>query len=217
MQDTFTMHERDARAEIRAVLRRGSSVDVRDASNGNTLLHLAVEHNLLDETIRLIGAGARLTVKNNDGLTPRRLALHLGNQAILQVFTRRQAYARYKERLGEARRSFRNTSIGSAISSSLAASTHGSTVSSMEEDGIDILHTHDGNKKNSRHTVVWDVTPAIIYDDFMNWNEATHVTHLRALVTRIRQQETRVKVYYPTATATAVSPLPLTPHIHSVL
>ena len=48
------------RSRIWAVLYRGANLDVRDEDGEReTLLHLAVRYNLVDEAVQLVEAGAR--------------------------------------------------------------------------------------------------------------------------------------------------------------
>ena len=176
----------EAKAEIRAVLKRGANLDVGDV-DGDTLLHLAVHYDLPDEARKLMGAGAKSAIKNNDGYTPRRLALHLGNQRLLEIFTRRRAYARYKENLRH-QSDFRQ-SVASVVSAVTGTSTCASGARTEAEDGLSIL----SGERVGKHTTMWDVKSDAIFDDFMQWTEATHVAQLRVLVSSIRQQEADIK------------------------
>ena len=69
--------------------------------NGQTLLHLAVKYDLQAEVLLLLTNGAPLYVKNNEGLTPERLAMKEGNQVMLQMLTRYKSHAKYVNKLGK--------------------------------------------------------------------------------------------------------------------
>jgi hypothetical protein len=178
-----------ARTNINAHILRGNALDLVDDGDEerNSLLHLAVKYDLKEETKRLIGAGASLRIKNRAGLTPRHLALRLGNQVLLKIFARRHAYKRYNERkYGD---SYVRPTQYSLSTTASELSSHHSTVSSADDEGMSILMDNRFNK----FSCSWDVNPNIIHEGYMDWTEEMHCKHLRALMVSIMRKESALQ------------------------
>ncbi len=79
---------------VNETLHKGSHID-RKIDGSNTLLHLAVEYDLLDCVLKLLSSGANSNTLNANGHSPHDIALNNGNQILLQVLGRREDYGKH--------------------------------------------------------------------------------------------------------------------------
>ena len=123
--------------------------------NGNsTLLHLAVEHDLVECVVRLLSAGANIHAVDSAGYKPKDIALINGNQILLQVLTRREDYGKFL--------SFLDNAHGSTA----AADSTGSNLNRY----LEICEPK-----------MLQLTFGTIYDDFFDWTDFKRCFHLRVM------------------------------------
>ncbi len=98
MQTSTTIRNNSIKVSIKSLinetLHKGSHID-RKVDGSNTLLHLAVEHDLLDCVVKLLSSGANSNILNLSGHSAKDIALHNGNQILLQVLGRREEYGNH--------------------------------------------------------------------------------------------------------------------------
>jgi ankyrin repeat protein len=85
----------ECRRLVQEAISNGSVLDVPIDKEGDTMLHLSVIKDLHDCVSRLLSAGANSRELNFMNVTPIDLALDGGNQALLQLFNRREEYKRH--------------------------------------------------------------------------------------------------------------------------
>lgn len=76
---------------IRIAVQSGSYID-QQFVDGNTLLHMAIMKLLNDEAALLLQAGAHTHIKNDAGMSPKDIAVGLGDQILIQEICRRDEY-----------------------------------------------------------------------------------------------------------------------------
>jgi hypothetical protein len=120
----------------------------------NTLLHLAVEHDLFECVMRLLSAGANINALNSLGLKPKDIAIINGNQILLQMLTRREDYGKFLSFLDEPDHS--DISMGA----------EGPNVSKY-------LATCEPR--------MLQLTFGTIYEDYFDWTDFKRCFHLRVM------------------------------------
>ena len=85
------------RAKIVEFLKSGHYIDSIVDDNGNSLLHLVMEHDFDDDSIlwSLLSRGPHMNIANHDGFTPFETALENGNQCYMQVFQKVLSFRKY--------------------------------------------------------------------------------------------------------------------------
>eukprot|EP00981_Chlorochromonas_danica_P003990 scaffold753_cov164-Ochromonas_danica.AAC.20 len=89
-------------------------------SSGSTLLHVGVMLDCYESVNHLLSVGASLSVRNTQGFTPLELAEDLGNQIMIQLISKWQAFRKamkQKEQILEKRALIKNSSSGLYLSS----------------------------------------------------------------------------------------------------
>lgn len=143
----------ELRALVKETIRSGRNIDTR-FSNSNTLLHLAVENDLQDCVVKLLSSGADATLRNDNGMTPRDLALDNGNQILLQILSRREEYTLHLQLF--------NKSSEMSFSSNM--------------DHFQLLASIDESSTNSKMV---PLKIGIIYEDYMDWTDSQRCMNLQ--------------------------------------
>ncbi len=76
---------------VNETLQKGTLID-RKIDGSNTLLHLAVEYDLVECVVKLLSSGANSNIVNSNGYTAKDIALNNGNQIMMQILGRREDY-----------------------------------------------------------------------------------------------------------------------------
>lgn len=158
----------DIRSLVDAAIHEGgASIDQYiDESSCCTLLHLAIQNDLIDCAIHLISAGADINIPNSDGLTPRDVALDNGNQIMLQVISRReecmmQMFNRKKRKKKKQ---------GLLTIPTVLADRWDRTIDYLEEEEDD-----DGDTK----MMPLVLNSCTIYEDYLDWTDYQRRLHLQ--------------------------------------
>ena len=149
----------DIRAMVRDTIKCGKDID-RCVDGSNTLLHLAIQNNLVDCVVKLLSSGADANLLNEDGYTARDLALENGNQILLQVLSRREEYTVHL-RLFD-----RSTDISSSTSGM---------------DSFNILASLDPDIIATDAKMV-PLLIGTIYEDYMDWTDSQRCNHLQVSI-----------------------------------
>jgi len=152
----------DIRSLVDAAIHKGGASIDQYIDESSTLLHLAIQNDLIDCVIQLISAGADINIPNSDGLTPRDVALDNGNQIMLQVISRReecmmQMFNRKKQK-----------KQGLLSNPSLAADRGDGTSDYLEGE-------EDRHAKMMPHVL----NSCSIYEDYLDWTDYQRRLHLQ--------------------------------------
>lgn len=174
---TFVMH----------AIHNGQALHHKYGHHQNTLLHLAVLHDLNDCVEKLLSAGANPSERNAHSQTPSDLAIENGNQLILQMLNRREEYRNYLL-MGSAT----NTDVVSSYEvdsnrDSLLERQSFMSMASTKQSAINDSHLHN-SPKSKIYQAVEDNTKIIplslgaVYEDYCDWNNSSRCFHLKVSV-----------------------------------
>lgn len=147
----------DIRAMVKDTIRKGVDID-RPVVGTSTLLHLAIQNDLLDCVVKLLSSGADANLTNEDGATARDIALDNGNQIVLQVLSRREEYTMHLQLFN------RCADVSSSNGSSM---DHFSVLASIDPE----LCTTD--------LKMVPLTIGAVYEDYFDWTDSQRCNHLQ--------------------------------------
>jgi hypothetical protein len=153
----------DIRAMIKDTIRKGKDID-RTIDGSNTLLHLAVQKDLVDCVVKLMSSGADANIVNQDGATARDLAIDNGNQVLLQVLSRREEYTMHLRLFNRC----------TDVSSSGSGMDHFLVLSSLDPDSC----TTDAK--------MVPLCIGAVYEDYIDWSDSQRCAHLQVLISFLR-------------------------------
>lgn len=142
---------------VKETVRKGVDID-RPVIGSTTLLHLAIQNDLLDCVVKLLSSGADANLPNEDGATARDIALDNGNQIVLQVLSRREEYTMHLQLFN------RCTDISMSTGSSM---DHFSALASIDSD----VCTTD--------LKMVPLTIGAVYEDYFDWTDSQRCNHLQ--------------------------------------
>mmetsp|Transcript_10849 Transcript_10849/g.17791 ORF Transcript_10849/g.17791 Transcript_10849/m.17791 type:complete len:1494 (+) Transcript_10849:164-4645(+) len=179
----YQSHEnvKNFRVLLRQVLSGGHSIDMK-MSNGQTLLHHAVSHDLVKEVIQILNCGAIL-VENKYEKTPLDIALERGNQIILQILHRSADYQNYvKEKFGDDSlpkvRLISSNKKGEASTTDSIFGQHKYSWSQYELDRKANKLVHSNSHIRS-----------VVYDDYLDWTDGQRTSHQESFLTMLNKAE----------------------------
>ena len=155
----------DIRSLVDAAIHKGGASIDQYIDESSTLLHLAIQNDLIDCVIQLISAGADINIPNSDGLTPRDVALDNGNQIMLQVISRRE------ECMMQMLNRKKQKKQGLLSNPSLAADRGDGTSDYLEGE-------EDRHAKMMPHVL----NSCSIYEDYLDWTDYQRRLHLQVQV-----------------------------------
>jgi hypothetical protein len=162
ISSAFYAENIDIRSMVKETIKKGLHID-RLVDGSNTLLHLAVQNDLLDCVVKLLSAGAAANIPNGDGLTARDLALDNGNQILLQVLGRREEYTLHLRLFNRS-------------SGELSSENSNNTNTGL--DHLQILASIEADMQCASARMI-PLSVGAVYDDYLDWTDSQRCSNLQ--------------------------------------
>eukprot|EP00428_Durinskia_dybowskii_P062031 CAMPEP_0170381628 /NCGR_PEP_ID=MMETSP0117_2-20130122/14512_1 /TAXON_ID=400756 /ORGANISM="Durinskia baltica, Strain CSIRO CS-38" /LENGTH=1472 /DNA_ID=CAMNT_0010637215 /DNA_START=229 /DNA_END=4647 /DNA_ORIENTATION=+ len=160
----------DIRAMVKDTIKTGKDID-RHIYGTNTLLHLAVENDLVDCVVKLLSSGADSNLENEEGFTARDLAIENGNQILLQVLSRRDEYTMHLQLFNRY----------TDVSSSASGMDQYLALSALDPESC------------PTDTKMVPLSIGAVYEDYIDWTDSQRCNHLQQLMDSLRNDEFELK------------------------
>ena len=154
------------RAKIIDVLKRGLQIDSAIDGEGNSILHILMEHDFDDENIlwSVLSRCPDISMRNNFGLTQLDMAIENGNQNNLKIVQKLLAFCKHSK-------DFKNIKLLKGAIPRIAGFKLDSSIS-----------LKSGQYSFTDCLVLGRYQPTgLIYDDYMDWCEDTTMNYKKVM------------------------------------
>lgn len=175
--------KQQVRNVVMHVVHNGQSLNQKYDPNQNSLLHLAVMHELEDCVDKLLSAGANPCEKNCIGQTPSDIAIELGNQILLQKLNRREDYWNYLQTGGYRHLETNISSYGDIESCQDSIIDRQSLLSSATTKLlVDRNYAAESSGTVDDHLKIVPLAVSSVFEDYCDWNSTTRCFHLKVFL-----------------------------------